>query len=91
MTPTIDSEAEIDMILDNAGCKEDYPDFGDSQKWHSPREEAKAKLLALLQKAELAELNSFYEWVQSEGRLHSEIKAHYEDRIKQLTTSKDGA
>lgn len=48
------------------------------------REKAKSALLALIRQEKVKELCEFYSWVQSQGRLFSEIKHHFEERFEQL-------
>lgn len=54
----LDTSDELDEILDNAGCKEDYPDFKDPRRSHKPRTEAKAALHRWAAKETVRELEA---------------------------------
>lgn len=40
--------------------------------------------------ARIEEITGFYEWVQSEGRIYSEIKSEFNDRLATLRKELDG-
>lgn len=80
---------KLDEILDNAGCKEDFPDFKNPNLIYSPREAAKSALLTLLstsqREAELEKAKKAY-WLLTHGT-PEEAKSILRADIKRL---KDG-
>ena len=82
MKDTIDkTDTEIDKIIDS------LENWYDGDKGLTP-EQSRIVLKALLNNAVLGvridEHKTFYDWVQSEGRIHSEIKEYSENRLTQL-------
>ena len=58
------------------------------KKHKSAKSFIQAKLKQQDIKSRIDELTSFYDWVQYEGRIHSEIKEEYENRLTQLKQEK---
>lgn len=97
MTPTPDP---IKTILDQIFAYGiDWTEFKDkSENDHEVstyagkiKDELKAQLTQAINnellRARIYGMTELYEWVQSEGRIHSEIKKHYQERIAQLKQS----
>lgn len=99
----VQMDNELDVIFDNAGVKEDYPDFKDPNKIHSPRAEFKSQILAYVDKRErlarieelerLLKLRINLRQKRLEGsddrkRIMYAITYKIKDRISALTNSK---